>query len=142
MITHALNRKPSKPRQSAVGRFAHAWLILLLTVGLGPATATANSSSTLTQQYGYDDEHRLTQRGTGSNAIAYQYDLLNRLTALRDGADQLIAQYEYDPFDLRLVKTLYRDDTGQTLTTPERIHYLYSDEGLIAEPNTQGQVTT
>jgi RHS repeat-associated protein len=173
--------------------------------------ANASGSSTLTQQYGYDDEHRLTQatrdsgglfgqstetfgfdtvgnrtshsvvngaltydannrltqRGTGSNAITYQYDangnltqkttgtsgsaasirkyqydLLNRLTALRDGADQLIAQYEYDPFDLRLAKTLYRDEAGQTLVTPKRIHYLYSDEGLIAEANAQGQVTT
>ena len=173
--------------------------------------ATANSSNTLTQQYDYDDEqrltrttrdtgglfgqssetfafdaagnrtrhsvvngaltydanNRLTQRGTGSNAIAYQYDPngnlsqqttgssgsaasirkyqydpLGRLTAIRDGADQLIAQYDYDPFDLRIAKTLHRDEAGQPLATPKRTHYLYSDEGLIAEANAQGQVST
>lgn len=171
---------------------------------------TAGSSGTLTHQYRYDDERRLTQatrdsgglsglstetfgfdaagnrishsavngalvydannrlvqRGSGSDAISYQYDAngnliqqiigssgsvasvrryqydpLSRLIAVRDGADSLIAEYEYDPFDLRLVKTLHRDAAGQALSTPQRTHYLYSDEGLIAEADAQGQVT-
>ncbi|AZN35464.1 RHS repeat-associated core domain-containing protein [Iodobacter ciconiae] len=130
---------------------------------VGNRTSHSVVNGTLT----YDANNRLIQRGTGSNAIAYQYDAngnlnqqttgssgsigsirkyqydpLNRLIAIRDGADQLVAQYEYDPFDLRLVKTLYRDETGQPLATPKRIHYLYSDDGLIAEANAQAQVTT
>lgn len=172
---------------------------------------SGNDSATLIQQYGYDDEHRLTratrdsgglsgqstetfgfdaagnrtshsavngaltydannrlvQRGSGSDAIRYQYDAngnlsqqtigssgstasirrfqydpLNRLIAVRDGADNLIAEYQYDPFDLRLAKTVHRDEAGQALSSPRRTHYLYSDEGLIAEADAQGQVMT
>ncbi len=115
----------------------------------------------------YDANNRLVQRGSGADAITYHYDAngnlirqavgssvnaalerhfdydaFNRLVAVRDGNGQLIAEYEYDPFDLRLAKVLHRDETGAPLSAPQRTHYLYSEEGLVAEANARGQVST
>jgi RHS repeat-associated protein len=131
------------------------------------AAGNRTSHSAVNGALTYDANNRLIQRGSGGNAttyqydasgnliekavgtsgsaasiIRYQYDPLNRLVALRDGANNLIAEYAYDPFDLRIVKVLHRDAAGQTLSTPRRTHYLYSDEGLIAEADAQGQITT
>ncbi|MCA3176266.1 MAG: RHS domain-containing protein, partial [Burkholderiales bacterium] len=128
----------------------------------GNRTSHSAVNGTLT----YDANNRLIQRGTGNNSTHYQYDAngnliqqttgtsasatsvvrytydpLNRLSEVRDGAGSLIAQYVYDPFDLRISKTVYRDPNGQAFTTPLTTYYLYSDEGLIAEANAQGQIT-
>ncbi|HEX5125546.1 MAG TPA: RHS repeat-associated core domain-containing protein [Rhodocyclaceae bacterium] len=102
----------------------------------------------------YDANNRLTQRGTGATATAYEYDQAgnlttktepgnkvtrygydsqNRLVEVKDGSNNLIARYGYDPMDRRLWKEQYRDGQDNALATPKRTLYLYSDEGLIAE---------
>jgi RHS repeat-associated protein len=98
----------------------------------------------------YDSNDRLTQRGSirydydangslikktnteTSEETRYTYNLENRLTEIRDSANVLIASYAYDPFGRRISKTI------NTTTT----YYLYSDEGLVAEADAQGNITT
>jgi RHS repeat-associated protein len=114
----------------------------------------------------YDDNDRLRQRGSGAGAITYdydangnlslktegssgtantitryRYDALNRLVRVEDGAGAPIAEYAYDPFDNRLVKDRWRDDSGTALASPRRTHYLYAQAGLIAEADSAGNVT-
>jgi RHS repeat-associated protein len=102
----------------------------------------------------YDANNRLIQRGTGANATTYAYDeagnltqktepgnkvtqygydTQNRLIEVKDGANNLIARYGYDPMDRRLWKEQYRDKGGNALSQAKRTTYLYADEGLIAE---------
>jgi RHS repeat-associated protein len=104
--------------------------------------------------WNYDANNRLIQRGTGTNATnyeydqagnltrkvepgnkisLYQYDSQNRLIRVRDGNNQLVARYLYDPLDRRLVREQYRDKGGEVLVPAKRTLYLYADEGLIAE---------
>ncbi|MCP4488453.1 MAG: hypothetical protein GY820_14190, partial [Gammaproteobacteria bacterium] len=98
----------------------------------------------------YDDNDRLQQRGSityeydgnGSqtketNSITtevknYIYNLENRLSEIRDGNNILIASYSYDPFGIRISKTV-----GSTTT-----YYYYSEDGLAAETDSNGTVTT
>ncbi|WP_066263437.1 RHS repeat-associated core domain-containing protein [Hydrogenophaga flava] len=113
-------------------------------------------SRTGTLAWQYDNVGQLTQRpAEGGGSITYTYDAagnlssethsaiagaagvkrftwdaLNRLSEVRDGADQLIARYIYDPFDRRI-----RKETPAGTT-----HYLHSDWGLLAEANAAGQV--
>ena len=63
----------------------------------------------------------------------YGYDTQNRLIEVKDGSDNLIARYGYDPFDRRIWKEQYRDKNGNVLAQARRSYYLYADEGLIAE---------
>lgn len=96
-------------------------------------------------RYGYDDNGNLVLRTVGASGAAnsitrFKYDLLNRLTEVRDGADNLIAQYAYDPFDNRLSKAVYREN-GVALNEPKRTLFLYSEEGLLAEADAAGSVT-
>ncbi len=97
----------------------------------------------------YDDNDRLQQRGdityeydgNGSqtketNSITtevknYIYNLENRLSEIRDGNNILIASYSYDPFGKRTSKTV-----GSATT------YYYSEDGLVAETDSNGVVTT
>lgn len=115
----------------------------------------------------YNDNNQLTQRGTGSNATSYEYDdngnltkrtvgtsgaantitqfkydALGRLTEVQDGENASVASYTYDYLDNRLSKTLYSDAQGNTLSSPQTTYYLYSDEGLIAEADSAGNITT
>ena len=110
--------------------------------------------SKVTGAWTYDTNNRLTQRGTGGNATTYEYDAAgnlkkktepgtrvtqysydtqNRLVEIKDGAGQLIARYGYDPLDRRTWREQYRDLTGASLAQAKRSHYLYADEGLVAE---------
>nr|WP_246864609.1 RHS repeat domain-containing protein [Spongiibacter thalassae] len=97
----------------------------------------------------YDDNDRLIQRGpitytydaNGSlinktnnetnDETRYTYNIENRLSEIRDQNDVLIARYSYDPFGRRLSKT--------TNTTT---YYLFAQEGLVAEADTMGSITT
>jgi RHS repeat-associated protein len=107
----------------------------------------------------YDDNNRLMQRGSGTcgliNVVCYDYDAAgnqvkktegvkitkfgynatNQLVEVKDGADQLIARYGYDPLNRRIWKERYRDIDDAVLAQAKRIYYLYADEGLIAEAN-------
>ena len=110
----------------------------------------------------YDENNRLTQRGSGGAAVTYQYDAngnlvlrtagaaatryvydaLNRLVEIQDGAGNVRARYAYDPFDNRIVKDSFVGDQGQLLSRATRTHYLYGDEGLLAESDASGTITT
>lgn len=60
----------------------------------------------------------------------------NRISQIKDTDNQLIARYDYDIWDNRIAKTTYKD--GQATTT----YYFYNQDGLLAETNAQGLVTT
>ena len=83
--------------------------------------------------YQYDAAGNLTQKQTATQTRRYGFDAQNRLIQVTDGSGQLIARYGYDPLDRRLWKEQFRDKDGQPLTQAQRTHYLYADEGLIAE---------
>ena len=98
-------------------------------------------------RYTYDDNGNLLTRtvgtsGTPGSITQFAYDVLDRLAEVRDGAGATIARYAYDPFDNRLTKERLRDAQGSVLATPLRTHFLYADEGLIAEADAAGSVTT
>lgn len=98
----------------------------------------------------YDDNDRLQQRGnityeydlngsrtkqtdSGTGEIRnYVYNFENRLSEIRNGTNNLIASYQYDPFGRRISKTV-----GTTTT-----YYYYNDQGLAAEADGIGTVTT
>ena len=61
---------------------------------------------------------------------------LNRISQIKDTNNQLIVRYDYDIWDNRIAKTTYKD--GQATTT----YYFYNQDGLLAETNAQGLVTT
>ncbi|WP_255989554.1 RHS repeat-associated core domain-containing protein [Chitinolyticbacter albus] len=110
--------------------------------------------SKITGAWVYDNNNRLLQRGSGSNATTYEYDEIgnllkqtepgnkvtqyrydtqNRLTEVLDAAGKRIAEYGYDPLDRRVWKTQYQDGQRNGLNPANRTYYLYADEGLIAE---------
>ncbi|MDO9190628.1 MAG: RHS repeat-associated core domain-containing protein, partial [Sulfurimicrobium sp.] len=102
----------------------------------------------------YDANNRLIQRGEGGDATTYAwdeagnqtqkteagnkttrygYDSNNRLIEVKDGTNNLIARYGYDPLGRRMWKEQYRDGQGAALPSQKRTYFLYADEGLIAE---------
>src|SRR5690606_28258555 len=131
------------------------------------AVGNRTAHSTVNGSFVYDANNRLVQRGEGPQALSYQYDstgaltqiaqgtgataspvrrhvydAFNRLIEVQDGAGTVVARYEYDPFDIRLSKTIYVGVDGQALASPVQTLYLHSDEGLIAEADDQAQVHT
>lgn len=87
--------------------------------------------------YAYDNAGNLIKKTVGSSGGAgsitqFKYDGLNRLIEVQDGAGTRLAQYGYDPQGRRLWKEV----------NSVRTYFLYSDEGLIAEANSTGSVTT
>jgi RHS repeat-associated protein len=115
----------------------------------------------------YDANNRLLQRGSGASAVTYTYlpsgelsskqvgssgapadttryvyDPLGRLAEVQDGAGVVVARYAYDPFDNRIEKTVFRAEDGALLATPRRTLYHHGDEGLLAEADGSGQVST
>lgn len=127
------------------------------------ASGNRISHSAVSGVWTYDSNNRLIQRGdvsfqydangnlirrtvgvsgAASTITLFRYDVLNRLVEVRAGDGVTLAKYIYDPFDNRIVKELHRDATGAILATPQRTHYLYSEEGLIAEADGTGTVTT
>jgi len=84
--------------------------------------------------YDYDANGSLVRQtnAAAGQVINYVYNVENRLAEVRDGANNLIARYTYDPFGRRLSKTV-----GGTTT-----YFHYSQEGLVAEASTTGAVTT
>lgn len=87
--------------------------------------------------YEYDAAGNLTRKIVGTSGAPqtitrFSYDGLNRLIEVQDGSGATVATYAYDPFDNRLWKQV----------GGARTHYLYADEGLIAEAGSTGNVTT
>lgn len=83
--------------------------------------------------YEWDEAGNLIRKTESGRVMQYAYDTMNRLTEVKDGADELIARYGYNPQDRRLWKEQYRDKDGQALAPALRTYYLYADEGLIGE---------
>jgi RHS repeat-associated protein len=117
------------------------------------ALANRTAHSAVAGAWTYDDNNRLIQRGSGSNATNYTwddagnlasktepgritrylYDTYNRLVRVEDSSGNLTARYGYDPMSRRTWKEQYRDGGGNPLAQARRTLYLYADEGLIAE---------
>ncbi len=112
--------------------------------------ATGNrlsASETNSDVWQYNDTNQLTQIGTSQNFVYdangslitktesgitqnYVYNLENRLSEMRDGSDNLVAEYDYDPFGRRIAKTVGSETT----------YFHYADEGLIAEYDGSGNL--
>ncbi|WP_141400705.1 RHS repeat-associated core domain-containing protein [Pseudoxanthomonas wuyuanensis] len=86
--------------------------------------------------YSYDAAGNLTRRVDTSKSepqrtTHFVYDALNRLVQIRNGNDQLVARYSYDPFDNRLSKEL---------ADGQKTFFLHGEEGLLAEADASGTV--
>ncbi len=79
--------------------------------------------------YAYDDNGNLIEiRIGGTVAWTYVYDSANRLVHTEDSTGSIVADYYYDPFGRRLWKEV----------NGTRTYFFYSDEGLIAEYDENG----
>lgn len=108
----------------------------------------------------YDDANRLQQRGdigyeydAAGNLIRqvdasraeplrtthFIYDGYNRLTEVRDGTNQVIARYAYDPFGYRLIKDVQTAGAARGGTVGKTL-FLQGEEGLLAEVTSDGSV--
>ncbi|MEX2339885.1 MAG: RHS repeat-associated core domain-containing protein [Aquisalimonadaceae bacterium] len=106
--------------------------------GAPPHTWEYDANDRLLQRgpihYSYDASGNLTLQHhaeTGAET-RYRYDVDNRLIEVRNQHDALVARYAYDPFGRRIRKTV-----GDVTT-----HYLYAEEGLVAELDAAGTVIT
>ncbi|MGX2952057.1 hypothetical protein ACWAU3_02280 [Shewanella sp. JL219SE-S6] len=81
--------------------------------------------------YQYDANGNLILKSQGNSFLKFTYDPLNRLIRVDNEKDELVAAYEYDPFDRRISKS----------TPGQQRYFLYADEGLIAEYDGSGQET-
>ena len=109
----------------------------------------------------YDDANRLTKRGnftyqydTAGNLVSkadsslaeplrtvhYSYDGYNRLIAVRDGSDQVISRYTYDPFGYRLSKEVTATGAATSGAAVGKRLFLQAEEGLLAEVGVDGSV--
>lgn len=77
----------------------------------------------------YSPTGNIIKQITANDVKNYTYDSVNRLVSVEKN-NQNIATYQYDAIGRRMSKTV------DNVTT----YYLYSDEGLIAELNEQGQI--
>ena len=82
-----------------------------------------------TTQFSYDLNGSMVGRIEGNQVQNFTYGLQGRLREVRDSNKQLIATYSYDPYGRRISK-----EVSGIIT-----YYYYSDEGLIAEYNTNGE---
>lgn len=116
-----------------------------ISVSQVTGTITYDKSNRITQygstSFSYDTNGNLIKRTTGNQNTYYQYDLLNRLINVLDNAQSPVAAYTYDVWDNRLSKTQYQDGAGNRLPSPKVTYYQYSDTGLLAEADEQGNIT-
>lgn len=84
--------------------------------------------------YSYDENGSQTQITHATNGVekTFIYNLENRLTEVKDGSNNTIASYQYDPFGRRIAKTVNGNTT----------YYFYAQEGLVAEMDNAGNITT
>ncbi len=105
----------------------------LTTSGVeGPWTYNRNNellSISDNVEYDYDENGNLIQIRTGDQVVfSYIYNAENRLVRVEDGSGAVIATYYYDHFGRRLWKEV----------SGVRTYFLYSDEGLVAEYDMNG----
>ncbi|KLD76039.1 hypothetical protein Y886_23530 [Xanthomonas hyacinthi DSM 19077] len=119
------------------------------------------SDNVVTSSWQYDEANRLLRRGTVTyqydaagnlilktdTAVAeprrtthYAYDAYNRLIEVRDGADQAVARYAYDPFGYRLSKEVTAAGAANTGASQGKRLFLQGEEGLLAEVDAAGTV--
>lgn len=79
----------------------------------------------------YNLNGQMTEKTVNGQKTTYSYNLDGRLSEIKDNSNQVIAQYQYDPFGRRLSKTLPQDNN-------KKIYFHYSYEGLIAEYSETG----
>jgi RHS repeat-associated protein len=79
-------------------------------------------------EYQYDVNGNQILRSTADSRLIFIYDIKDRLVRVENDKADIIAAYEYDPFDRRLSKTV------NGVTT----YFLYADEGLVGEYDQQG----
>ncbi|RFF31214.1 RHS repeat domain-containing protein [Wenzhouxiangella sediminis] len=79
----------------------------------------------------YDENGSLVaEYGPGGRlGRTFEYNAENRMSAVRDENNDLIAEYLYDPFGRRVCKIIYESDGDN----PEATWYAYNDQGLMAE---------
>ncbi|WP_368563720.1 RHS repeat-associated core domain-containing protein [Pseudoxanthomonas sp. UTMC 1351] len=119
------------------------------------------SDNVVTDTWQYDDANRLIQRGNVSyqydaagNLIRktdasaaeprrtthYAYDGYNRLVEVRDGADQVVSRYAYNPFGYRLSKEVTTIGATNSGAIAGKRLFLQAEEGLLAEIAATGAV--
>jgi RHS repeat-associated protein len=76
----------------------------------------------------FDDNGNMIKRVINGQVTRYIYNANNRLIRIEDGSGGVIANYYYDPFGRRLWKEV----------NGERTYFHYSEQGLIAEYDDQG----
>jgi RHS repeat-associated protein len=76
----------------------------------------------------------------GRQSQRYTYNLAERLIETADDNGNTIAQYAYDPFGRRIKKIVRQALTADSATGTTL--YFYSDEGLIAESDESGNIST
>ncbi len=85
---------------------------------------------------------------TDNETINYTYDDENRLTkvVITKNSKQKELTFTYDPFGRRITKTLTKDEIGTDCTAPNTCPrtttYVYDNQNIIAEYNTNGEVQT
>lgn len=119
------------------------------------------SDNAVSSAWQYDDANRLTQRGhvnyqydAAGNLVRkidttlaeprrtthYSYDGYNRMVEVRDGADQVVSRYTYDPFGYRLSKEVTATGATNTGAPVGKRLFLQGEEGLLAEISAAGAV--
>ena len=109
----------------------------------------------------YDDANRLLQRGevayeydAAGNLIVkvdaslaeplrttrYAYDGYNRLVEVRNGADEVVSRYAYDPFGYRISKEVTAAGAANSSAIEGKRLFLQAEEGLLAELAADGTV--
>jgi RHS repeat-associated protein len=78
--------------------------------------------------YQYDANGNTIQKNANGQIQNYVYDVNNRLIQVKDGNNNVIATYTYDPFGRRISKEV----------SGVKTYFLYSDEGLIGEYDSTG----
>jgi len=90
--------------------------------------------------YEYDDNGNLIRKrdaaATGAAAsVSYVYDAYNRIVEIRDGSDDVVARYAYDPYGLRIQKETFSSGSVSAVT-----RYLHGSEGMLAEFDGAGRI--
>lgn len=119
------------------------------------------SDNEVSSTWQYDDANRLLQRGTvnyqydtaGNQVLRtdtslaeprrtthYAYDGYNRLVEVRDGADQVVSRYAYDPFGYRLSKEVTAAGAANNGANVGKRLFLQAKEGLLAEVSAGGVI--
>jgi len=154
------NRKSSSHQ---TGSLANAWTYNAhhqLTQWGDPNAATNNNIAQpkITQSFDVNGHlisktvtpHDLTASGiqSGKQSHRYFYNASERLIRITDGSSANagegsdIASYAYDPFGRRIKKLVSQNPSGASSVKLGATIYVYADEGLVAETDGGGNITT